>query len=279
MSETDRGANEVALERNEQTRQAHRATTPAIKQLPGHLEAQVGSQQTETRQIAPHELRDLAAQEDMAFWAMWMFLAAVATLMVTSFGTLLIWRQVRLTRAAVEGTNEATTAMKAANEIARDTAQRQLRAYVFPMRLEWEWALSLETGKKAMAIKPIFRNLGPSQTRARFVIGSKFELNAEEQFSSVQPPDGGQVSLLGPQHEVWAPFVYILEEDVEAVRKGTKQFFVFGAVFYEDIFSVSRVTRFCWEISFWQTNLDDGISRVNWTYAGPHNCADDECAP
>lgn len=61
--------------------------------------------------------RDLAAQEGMAVWAFWMAAAAIGTLAITSFGTLLIWRQVRMTRKAVKDTGDATKAMVRQNEI------------------------------------------------------------------------------------------------------------------------------------------------------------------
>ncbi len=77
-----------------------------------------------------YQLRGLEAQEDMAFWAMWMFVAAVATFAITSIGTFLIWRQVRLTRKAVEDTSAATETMKEANRIAEENSHRQLRAYL-----------------------------------------------------------------------------------------------------------------------------------------------------
>lgn len=76
------------------------------------------------------QLRDLVAQEDMAFWAMWMFFAAIATFVITSLGTLLIWRQVRLTREAVQETATGTNAMQEANAIAREMGEAQARCYL-----------------------------------------------------------------------------------------------------------------------------------------------------
>ncbi len=76
------------------------------------------------------EQRDLIAQEFMALWAFWMAVFAGITTLVTFFGTILIWRQIILTRKAVEDTGEATKAMREANEIARSNAMQSLRAYV-----------------------------------------------------------------------------------------------------------------------------------------------------
>ena len=58
-----------------------------------------------------HEKRDLAAQESMAVWAFWMTVTAILTFAVTTFGTLMIWQQVKLTKTAVKDTTKATDAM------------------------------------------------------------------------------------------------------------------------------------------------------------------------
>src|SRR3546814_16457288 len=66
----------------------------------------------------------------MAEAARWIALAAVLTLFITSMGTLLIWRHVKLTRQAVEDTSDATEAMREANVIARTIGRVQTRAYL-----------------------------------------------------------------------------------------------------------------------------------------------------
>lgn len=103
---------------------------PPVKQITTPNKATVTPGQAQAEQPDPYKFRDLMAQEDMAHWAMWMFVAAVATWVVTSIGTFFIWRQVTLTRKAVEDTSEATDAMRRANDIAEDATNRQLRAYV-----------------------------------------------------------------------------------------------------------------------------------------------------
>ncbi len=53
------------------------------------------------------EQRDLIAQEAMALWAFWVAAFASLTAVITGAGTILIWRQVSLTRKAVEETENA----------------------------------------------------------------------------------------------------------------------------------------------------------------------------
>lgn len=79
-----------------------------------------------------YQLRDLSAQEAMAGWAMWMFVAAVATFVITSLGTLMIWRQIKLTKDAVREAVAGTEATREANEIAREIGQAQARCYLSP---------------------------------------------------------------------------------------------------------------------------------------------------
>ncbi|MBW8296170.1 hypothetical protein [Sphingopyxis sp.] len=97
------------------------ATAPLGRQPSDKTDSPATVDQAHIEQPDPYAFRDLAAQEDMAFWAMWMFVAAMATFVVTSLGTLLIWRQVKLTRVAVEDTGKATMAMERQNEIAEQS--------------------------------------------------------------------------------------------------------------------------------------------------------------
>jgi hypothetical protein len=83
-----------------------------------------------------HDQRDLIAQETTSLWAFWMMIFSGATAIVTAFGTVLIWRQVSLTRQAVEDTGLATKAMQVANEKAGEAnslARQQLRAQYLPL--------------------------------------------------------------------------------------------------------------------------------------------------
>jgi hypothetical protein len=62
--------------------------------------------------------RDVHAQESMAKWAFWMLVVAAITAGLSAVGMVLIWRQVSLTRRAVEETGAATNAMNRQNGIA-----------------------------------------------------------------------------------------------------------------------------------------------------------------
>lgn len=94
---------------------------PDAAGIPEPVERAIANPSPESGQ--DHEKRDLAAQEAMSVWGFWMMVAALGTFVITTFGTILIWRQVALTRRAVEDTGQATAAMVRQNELA-EQAQR-----------------------------------------------------------------------------------------------------------------------------------------------------------
>jgi hypothetical protein len=112
---------------SEKTPQSERPPSQPQVQPTGSINQ---SLKTQTEQPDKLDLRDVKAQEEMAFWAMWMFVAALATFAITSIGTFLIWRQVRLTRNAVEEASAGTEAMRDANAIARQVGEAQARCYL-----------------------------------------------------------------------------------------------------------------------------------------------------
>ena len=71
--------------------------------------------------------RDLAAQESMAVWAFYMALAGFGTMFVTLIGTILIWKQVSLTREAVEDTGRLIDLEQAPFVVLRPIAGEKVR--------------------------------------------------------------------------------------------------------------------------------------------------------
>lgn len=115
------------------------------------------------------ERRDLAAQESMAAWAFWMAFFAGITTVITSAGTLLIWRQVKLTREAVEDTGKATKAMVRQNELTEEAQRPWLKASVC---LEQETTLYNNKGQLQIPVKVRVENVGSSVALEIAVIGS-----------------------------------------------------------------------------------------------------------
>lgn len=166
-----RNPDQKAAAGDEQGGQPKQAISLPVEQLAANSEPTVTSQQAQTEQPDPYALRDLAAQEDMAFWAMWMLFAALATFAVTSFGTLLIWTQVRLTREAVEDTGKATEAMLEANRIAAN----QHRPIMLVSKVEGEYRLWNESIGFSWTVE--FSNKGQSPC---FVLGNYVQVYSRD---------------------------------------------------------------------------------------------------
>jgi len=107
----------------------------AINRIAGALEA--NNNQRRSVEEADQSRRELAAQESMALWAFWMFVAAAASAVLTLVGLLLIWRTVVYTKAAaasaegaVHEARKGTAAAEAAVAETRRIGEAQVRAYL-----------------------------------------------------------------------------------------------------------------------------------------------------
>ncbi|WP_439568673.1 hypothetical protein [Sphingopyxis sp.] len=162
-----RHADQPPANGNKQGSEQKGAVSLPLKQPPASSEAAVADQQAQTEQPSPYVLRDLTAQEDMAFWAMWMFVAAVATFVITSLGTLLIWRQVTQTRQAVEDTGKATAAMLRQNELTEETQRPWI---IFSSKLDgvtWSRKAGSEEWQLQANFKFLFENEGKTPVRVK----------------------------------------------------------------------------------------------------------------
>lgn len=187
---------------------------------------------------------DLQAQQDSADAAFWMAWISFATLTATLVALWFVKGTLDATREAVKDTSEATDAMRKANELAEDTAKRQLRAYV--------GVQSITIENVVMGLKPsahiIAKNFG--QTPAdKFDLISYLALwppdsenflvvpsDAEHSYSTLAP---GTVSNAYPKlAEVMTPELLTL------YGSGAVRIFAFGEIRYEDAFGDPRVTHF-----------------------------------
>ena len=133
----------------------------------------------------------------MAVWAFYMAIFAGVSTFVTFIGTILIWRQVSLTREAVEDTGKATAAMVRANQISE---MSQLRSYVGP-HLTY---INVAPGQSVTA-KFTFQNSGASPARNVFFCATFTIEGTEESLSFINigiikcrslsaiPPNGQRV--------------------------------------------------------------------------------------
>ena len=84
---------------------------------------QCATEAMESAQEKSETRQGLYAQQDAARWGFWAMMIAAGSTLVTAFGTILLYKQIVLTRKAVLDTGKATEAMLRQNEIA-EQAQR-----------------------------------------------------------------------------------------------------------------------------------------------------------
>lgn len=234
----------------------------SVEQSAAPDETAKANTQAQTEQADQYKLRDLIAQEDMAYWAMWMVLAALLTFLVTSIGTFLIWRQVKLTRQAVEDTGEATVAMQEANEIASDTARRQLRAYV--MGTDHSVTHLYAGGRPKFIVK--LHNFGQtpaSEVRCRTIVRA---INGDPDetrimFREARQAVGLSNSLIGPTdfhvHVNGMDQGSLGSDASQMIERGEIIMTFAGVISYRDVFGKRHLTTFKYFLSPDTLNLKD----------------------
>lgn len=218
-----------------------------IAGVPGPAERMIANPPPEDGQ--DKEQRDLAAQEAMAVWAFWMVTMSLGTLLVAGLGTALIWKQVSLTRQAVEETGQATEAMREANEIARDTSRRQLRAYVSAEDLQIAFfvpgeeallAVEMMNGGQTPAYNvrivsmPFFSAAGAEEHPIRF--GAVIEMPSR---TDIAP---------GKSYAHIYPLGKLSEHVIGAVTSGALVLIYAGIISYSDAFGRRRRTTFRYHV-------------------------------
>ena len=156
--------------------------------IPAPVESAISNPQPRSGQ--DHEKRDLAAQEASATFAWWMVVVSAFGFFVTTIGTILLYKQIMLTREAVEDTGDATAAMIRANKIA-EAAQRP---YLHVEKIGWKKVQDSSNWVFVLSIK----NFG--QTPARnFSITADVKYSIERQAPLLWSMKEGKVSDLIPQ--------------------------------------------------------------------------------
>ena len=237
------------------------AVAPPVEEPARPNEAVEGQSQTEGQQANPYNARDIVAQEAMADASIVMAIAAFLTFFVTLAGTLLIWRQVKLTREAVKDTGEATDAMREANRIAADNSKRQLRAYltIEPHGIN-------EAGEDGLCRVPVkIHNTGQTPAHKLMLFGQfaitddpiNFDPANHGDILSGQNSDGS----LGCNQPRFA-FAYLSASFAEPympdVRDKKRAIVHFGYVTYHDVFEEEHKTYFAFY--HWGPELSDDTS-------------------
>ncbi|MEQ9639964.1 MAG: hypothetical protein RIM84_08065 [Alphaproteobacteria bacterium] len=166
--------------------------------------------------------------------------AAVAGVILTAAGVVLVWRTLVATRAAAGHARRAAKAAEDIVVVTDSTARRQLRAYVHA-----SCQVAIQRDGPA-TITVTFRNHG--QTPAyHFRVrswASVLEPGSDLKVGKGRVPTSRED--IGPDSTVSTQFQYptLGPEKAEQVRTGKLALYVFGIACYRDAFDVVRTTRF-----------------------------------
>ena len=230
--------------------------TPALRQIESAIRELVNQQRAaQEKGPAQHEIKDLKAQDDMAFWAKLMFFATMVAVGLTGFGIWLIKRTLDETSVAAKHTEgmleeakKTTEAAHAAIKATDKAAERQLRAYVGFADISLDWS------KETIIVTKIrFINKGQTPAYkvrlfANFSVGQK-----TVDFTSLPPEPSQIIADLPIDGRFNADLTgAAMDRDLAAkARSGDTPLFVWGVLEYEDTFGEPRETayRYRWDRS------------------------------
>lgn len=174
-----------------------------------------------------------------------------------------------------------------ANQIARDTAKRQLRAYVFLNRLICREELDGEGKPGLYSFIAEWKNFG--QTPAQNV---KVFANCWHWHGSKLPPwftfpdlhshwglEDGQPNMIAPGEriEITPNGGQFPPELKHEVRNGWRRVFCWGWITYDDQFGQSHKVTYCRRIRVIGITIEGAPDRLEPVFYDEHNCEDQEC--
>jgi hypothetical protein len=165
------------------------------------------------------------------------------------------------------------------NSIARETAKRQLRAYVSLFEINAD-TIERNDGQ-FLELQIVWTNAG--QTPALAVIANcnwqDFDGELPLNFNYPPNPEPDQIDPvpIGPGRFLISRMQHIPEPIFRAVRQGKRRLLIWGRADYRDIFATkaTKRTEFCCELRF--EGLI-GTSKMAFIPYGPHNGIDEGCA-
>jgi hypothetical protein len=140
-------------QRSQRDYQGPSQSLPDISGVPSLVERAIANNRPSSGE--DHEKRDLAAQEASALWAFYMVVASFASVLITAVGTAFLYKQIVLTREAVEDTGRATAAMNRQNELT-ETAQRPW----LEVGIEVDFISASSNGGFVLACNVLLKNIG-----------------------------------------------------------------------------------------------------------------------
>lgn len=212
---------------------------------------------------------NLKAQQDTAYWARYMFWVGFGELIVTGAGVFLVWRTLKASWAAAREAKRAADAANASLNHAKESTERQLRAYVGIDSIKLEITSDILTYEPTdltsqNIIFPDFlaitvKNYGETPAKnvqTRVAIGRGPHLLAmpsDYDYDAVfsQPVQTGNIITRTYLNRMQAESIKspIDPRHVWATKAKEAGLVVYGRIYYTDVFDKNWSTKFCyiWE--------------------------------
>lgn len=232
-----------------------------------------GRNVTESRHVAQDEQqafneaaksRKEESDEALAYYTLWLMAftgvlafatvcLGIATVLLYVTGEKQFAFAIRSAIRQGKSTKESVEVAKRSADIAEQALVAGQRAYVRVAHFPWLWRGDLDRpGKYFYDITPIVENGGNTQT-----VGLRINVNSMLRDTPIPDdfafPFQGEpgFSLIGSRQTISASNAIILDDDLLAVQRGQKYFYVWGTITYRDVFpgTPERVTEFCTQIS------------------------------
>lgn len=198
--------------------------------------------------------RDLRAQEEMARWAFWMFVATTATVLISAAGLILIWRTLLHTGRAANHAKDMLDEARITTAAAQLSAQASLkmanaeRAWLIgdefhhgPMN---NTILNGETVNHGLIIIPNMKNIGRSPavrvTAWRSLAFTPWGAPPPEFSTNVS--DLGDGVTLGPGRFAGLEPLYMNDDTAQAFRSRRTVIYIQVGLRYDDLQGVERRT-------------------------------------
>jgi hypothetical protein len=145
-------------------------------------------------------------------------------------------------------------AAKDSADIARESLIATQRAFLRVANFPWLWRPDFDRpGKYFYDITPLVENAGntPTVDMKLIVTSALRDMPLPDNFDFTYGDVKPEPSLIGGHQTIGAHRAYILDDDLLAVQKHDKFFYIWGTITYRDVFKGTplRTTEFCTEIN------------------------------
>jgi hypothetical protein len=229
----------------------------ACVEIKGNAAFECIYEKVETSQDQARGEQDLDAQQRAAFAALTSAFIAFLTLILSGFGVWFVKRTLDATLRAVEDTGKATKAMQDANQLAKESSQMQLRAYVSIKTFATPSIHQLGLVGYNASIKAVNHGQTPAidieQWSQTFI--AKWPLEECDIPSDWQWCGSGAILHCGEEIDFGARFDLCPQDEIKEIviqddYTRTVAVYLAAKVEYKDVFGHDAVERYCCAIFY-----------------------------